>query len=227
MPANRIAIVPARAGSKGFPSKNVAILGAKPLYQIAIEQGLRLADEVIFTTDIEDIPIDDLPPRCRFVRRSPELATDDATMEHVMTELVNSLGLSSEILLLLQPTSPLRTDDDIRSALSLFNEGHHHLVATVSEIDSNVLKSGFLSETEGTFIPLSSPDHCFSNRQDLPRLFKFNGAVFVMLAHSVTQSKGFPKHSLGAVEMPKERSLDIDSAKDLEIAKKCYKIVAL
>ena len=211
-----IAVVPLRAGSKGLPGKNLRPLGGVALWRRAVDQGLRVAGRCAVSTDIEAILGAPPPPGCVLVRRPAALATDDAPMGPVLVHLVEALGLRDETLALLQATSPLRADDDVRAALRLHAAGGHDTVLSVTRADPKVLKWGRL---EGTaFRTLSDPRHCFANRQDLPPVHAPNGAVYVFRADAVRRAGGVPHARLGAVEMPPERARDVDTAEDLAAA---------
>ena len=97
-------------------------------------------------------------------------------MAPVLVHALQQAGVQGTVVLL-QATSPLRTPADIRAAVDLFATGAHGLVMSVTEADRGVLKWGRLEGSR--FVPLSSPEHCFANRQSLPPVVRPNGAVYV------------------------------------------------
>ena len=121
-------------------------------------------------------------------------------------------------VVLLQATSPLRTPADIRAAVDLFATGAHGLVMSVTEADRGVLKWGRLEGSR--FVPLSSPEHCFANRQSLPPVVRPNGAVYVFDAARLIATGSLAADSVGVVGMPPERSHDIDNLNDCEQAER-------
>ena len=135
-----IAIIPARAGSKGIPGKNTRPICGLPLYAwsaLQAGQSSRI-DRTIITTDIPEI----LDMKHHFgadvFRRSPETATDDATTESAMIEAVLGLGLQNEVVVLLQATSPCRVPGDIDRAVDRLMAGDCDSVFSACQIEGYV-----------------------------------------------------------------------------------------
>lgn len=217
---NCVAIVPCRAGSKGLPNKNFLMLGSEKLYQITLDQALRCVNEVIISSD------KNLEEELKFYKvkqhqRSPELSTDQSTMAELMLELIRQYGLHKSTIVLLQPTSPLRRDEDISKCIETYKKNNFDLLFTVSPQDRAVLKSGFVQGNK--FIPLGEPEFTFTNRQDLPKLFRPNGAVYVFNGGWFEKNGGFSSTNTGVVEMPTENSLDIDSQEDFDRIAQIYR----
>ena len=217
---NCVAIVPCRAGSKGLPDKNFLILGSEKLYKIALDQALRCISEVIISSD-KNLEKELACYSVEQHRRSPELSTDHSTMAELMFELIRRYQLHESTIVLLQPTSPLRRDEDISKCINTFKNNTFDLVFTVSSQDRAVLKSGFVRGNK--FVPIGEPDFTFMNRQDLPELFRPNGAVYVFNGGWFVENNGFTSNNIGVVEMPKENSLDIDNQQDFDRVAQIYK----
>lgn len=209
-----VAVVPVRAGSKGLPGKNLRSLNGVPLYLHAVAQGLRTVGSVLLSTDIPGIQQSDLPAKVTLCVRPAELAADDTPMEPVVANLIEEYDLAGQTLVLLQATSPLRTDEDVSMAIALHAEGRHDLVMSVVARDSEVLKYGTLVGSD--FSPMRDATNCFLNRQSLQKVYGPNGAVYVFDADRFTTSKGFPTRCIGATEMPANRSVDIDTIGDFD-----------
>jgi CMP-N-acetylneuraminic acid synthetase len=207
-----IAVVPVRAGSKGLPGKNLRCLDGVPLYLHAVAQGLRTVGRVLLSTDIPAIRQSDLPANVTLCVRPAELAADDTPMESVVAHLIEEHDLAGQTLVLLQATSPLRSDEDVLTAIALHAEGRHDLVMSVVARDSGVLKYGTLVGSD--FSAMRDAAHCFSNRQSLPKVYGPNGAVYVFGADRFAAAEGFPTRCIGATEMPANRSIDIDTVDD-------------
>lgn len=208
-----IAIVPFRGGSKGLPGKNIMPVNGMPLYLHSVHQALRTVGAVLLSTDIEEIDADGLPAGCALRRRPAQLAADETPMDEVIRDLIEHHGLEGKTIVLLQATSPLRLDSDILAALDLFKMRRHDMVLSVVERDRGVLKYGTL---EGkVFSALREPHYCFINRQQLPKVYGPNGSVYVFEADRFIAANGFPSDRIGAIEMPIERSADIDTLADL------------
>ncbi len=217
---NCVAIVPCRAGSKGLPNKNFLMLGSKKLYKITLDQALRCINEVIISSD-KNL---EKELKCYSVeqhRRSPELSRDQSTMAELMLELIGRYELHQSTIVLLQPTSPLRRDEDISKCIKTFKNNNFDLVFTVSSQDKTVLKSGFVRGNK--FIPIAEPEFTSMNRQDLPELFKPNGAVYVFNGGWFEENNGFTSNNVGVVEMPTENGLDIDNQEDFDRVAQIYK----
>lgn len=205
-----IAIIPVRAGSKGLPGKNLRLLAGKPLYRHAVDQALALGARCILTTDAADLYALTLPG-LTVLPRPDALARDDTPMDPVIAHALDSLAGPARVVLL-QPTSPLRSLDDIRAAIALHESGAHDLVMTVTPTDAGILKYGMVQD--GRFRPVSDPAYCFMNRQSLPAVYRPNGAVYVFDADWFRARRRLATDRIGAVVMPSERSHDIDTAAD-------------
>lgn len=210
-----VAVVPARAGSKGAPGKNTRRFAGVALWRRAADQGLSAgAWKVLVTTDIEIARGNSFPPEIDIVPRPADLAGDTVPMAPVLMHALSNEDLAGATIVLLQPTSPLRSDEDIRDALELYASGDFDLVLSATEIDRSVLKFGV---REGDrFEPLREAEHCFSNRQSLPQVWKPNGAVYVFGRDWFLENGGFVSDRIGMIEMPLERSYDIDTDADFE-----------
>lgn len=208
------AVIPLRAGSRGLPGKNIRLLAGRPLYMHAVEQALAAgAARVLISTDMPEVLQARLPGTVQAVRRPPELAGDAVPMAPVLVHLLQEAQVVGTVVLL-QATSPLRGPDDIARALSVYDGGAHDLVMSVTEADRGVLKWGRLDGDR--FLPLSDPAHCFANRQSLPPVVKPNGAVYVFDAARMVATGSFTSERIGVVQMPPERSHDIDNLNDFE-----------
>lgn len=208
------AVIPLRAGSKGLPSKNIRPLAGKPLYRHAVDQALAAgAARVVITTDMPEVLWAELPTQVALVERPAELAGDNVPMAPVLQHALQTADVHGTVVLL-QATSPLRRPADIEAALGVFAGGYFELVMSVTEADRGVLKWGTLRGNR--FQPLSDPAHCFANRQSLPAVVRPNGAIYVTDADGFVARGGFVSERIGVLQMPLERSQDIDSLEDFE-----------
>jgi CMP-N-acetylneuraminic acid synthetase len=218
-PAPWTAVVPLRAGSKGLPGKNTRYLAGKPLYRHAVDLALAAgASRVLISTDIPEVLSADLPAAVLALPRPPELCGDTVPMAPVFTQVLQAADVSGMVVLL-QATSPLRQVADVQNALARLESGRFDLVMSVTEADRGVLKWGQL-QADGRFAPLSIPEHCFSNRQSLPPVYKPNGAVYAMLASWFLAQQSFVSDRIGTVIMPPGRSHDIDQLSDFEFCER-------
>lgn len=209
-----ICIVPFRSGSKGFPHKNFKSYLGEELWLRAVKQGLRVADEVIASTDFTAYEKTTLQ-RVTYDERPAALAQDDTQMSAVITYLIKKYDLIEDIILLLQPTSPLRTDDMINCAMETFLSHSASMVFSVVEQDNKAMKYGTIND-EGFFSSITHPMNCFKNRQELPKVFIPNGAIYIFSAKCFLRHNGFPTEKIATIEMDAENSLDIDTEKNYD-----------
>jgi CMP-N,N'-diacetyllegionaminic acid synthase len=221
MPANDyVAFVPIRGGSKGLENKNIKHFAGLPLYEHAVRQGLRVCSRCVVSTDIESVLNADITDARLIHRRPANLATDNAPMDVVLRDGIESLALAGRSIVLLQATSPLRNDDIIEGAIACHRTGAHDLVLSATLDDRSILKSGMIED--GKFLPVSKPEYCFSNRQSLPDIYRPNGAVFVFSADWFLANGGLATDKIGAVTMPAAQSYDIDTQDDFTRAEALF-----
>lgn len=214
-----LAIIPARGGSKGIPRKNVKLLAGKPLIAWTIEEAKKskYIDRLILSSeDAEIIKVaKEWDCEVPFVR-PPELAKDDTPGIEPVLHALNTLKEKYDYVVLLQPTSPLRSVDDIDGCIETCVSFKATACVSVTEVSQHpywmykIPSSGFL-------VPLIQQENTFSCRQDLPPMYVLNGAVYVVESFSLVKCKSFLSSFTKAFIMPKERSLDIDDNVDLQL----------
>ncbi len=230
---NRIATICARGGSKGLPGKNLLPFpdaDGKPLIVHSIEQALRcpLIDGVYVSTD--DPQIAQVARGAGAVvpsLRPAELATDDApklpVIEHLVQQ-VEAMGRLVDEVVDLQPTSPLRTPQDLLLCIRSLDEadGAAELVITGSDCGFNPWFNMVVETRDGlaTLAAAAGNWTVVARRQDAPKVLGMNGSIYVWrraaLAHASLH--GMWSVRVKAIEMPRERSVDIDDAFDFEMA---------
>lgn len=215
-----IATVCARGGSQGLPGKNIRLLGGRPLIAHSIDQALAYAgiDQVFVSTD--DPEIAEIARECGATvpfLRPPELATPKAGKLPVIAHLVDHVeaaGVTVERIVDLQPTSPLRCLQDIDDCLAALDEQTDCVVsACVSEANPYFN----LVELDGdghVHLSKGEPGRIVA-RQQAPAVYAVNGAIYVW--HRSTLDKGVLGGRTRLHVMPRERSIDIDSALDFQI----------
>jgi CMP-N,N'-diacetyllegionaminic acid synthase len=225
MTARILGVIPARAGSKGVPRKNVRLVGGEPLvswtWRAAAE--VPAIDRLIVSTD--DLEVAALARSAGIevpFLRPPHLASDTASAfqvaEHALGWLECTEGYRPDFVLWLQPTSPLRTAEDIEGALALA-ERHptYSSVMSVCETEHHPFWT-FTVDEQGSLQYINEANRSTTRRQELPRTYRANGAIFlvkrdVLLAHEI-----FDPDPTRAYIMPVARSIDIDSPWDLYLA---------
>lgn len=217
-----LALIPARGGSKGIKNKNIIDLNGLPLiaYSIRAAKESKYIDDVIVSTDsleIQEIS-NQYGAETPFIRPQ-RLASDTAatldTVLHALNEM-KMLGRLYDIVILLQPTSPLRTGEDIDGAVELFERTGEEGVAAVSEVsDSPVLMRKV--EADGRLERFLSQNSSI-RRQDMEKTYRINGSIYINLVSKVDSNTSFNDNPIGYI-MAKRHSVDIDEWVDLEIAK--------
>lgn len=217
-------IIPARGGSKGVPRKNIKFLAGKPLIAWTIEEAKKskFADRIILTS--EDAEIIEVAKRygCEvpFIRPK-ELAKDDTSgIDTVLHALNHCPGY--EYVVLLQPTSPLRTVGDIDSCIQFLLDNNAEACVTVKEVDESPYWM-YNKNDQGQLTNLIQQDSPITRRQELPSVYMLNGAVYVASVKFLKQNKSFLAEETRGYVMPNERSFDIDTEMDFWICEELLK----
>lgn len=223
-------VIPARGGSKGIPHKNIALLAGQPLlaYTIDVARAIAPTERIILSTD--DAAIAETARQCglpvEYVRPA-ELATDTAGSREVILDVMlwaDNKGIDYNCVVLLQPTSPLRNCDDVRAVMNAYSTDID-MAVSVKEAASNPYYNCYETDSDG-FLKISKGDGQLTRRQDAPKAYEINGAVYAINPVSIRSMPigAFPRRI--AVEMPAERSIDIDTPLDLIIAEALLKNVS-
>lgn len=215
-------IIPARGGSKGIPGKNIRPFLGKPLICHSIDHARAFAEDadICVTTDSEEIAATardyglDVP----FLRPA-ELATDGAGTHEVLLHALDfyrDRGIEYERVVLLQPTSPLRTPADIRKAIDLWTP-QVDMVVTVCPAATNPYYNAFETDADG-YLHISKGEGGYTRRQDAPAVWEYNGAVYVITAASLRamHMSKFPKRIPSPMDAA--ASVDLDTPLDWMIA---------
>jgi len=214
-------LIPARGGSKGIPYKNIKPLHGKPLILYSVEVARQLAgdEDICVTTDDDAIinVVEETGLKVPF-KRPDELATDTSGSYEVILHALdyyNQKGIEYEVVVLLQPTSPFRTAQHVKEAISLYDDSVD-MVVSVNESAANPYYSLF-EENENGFLDKSKKGN-YTRRQDCPKVYEYNGAIYVMNVKSLREKplSAFTKNK--KYEMPLELSIDLDTPLDWEFA---------
>lgn len=217
---NICSIITARGGSKGVPKKNIKILNGKPVIAYSIEESIKsdMVEETYVTTEDEKIAEISREYGANIINRPKELAQDNSTSVDVVLHSLNYLennGKLPDFFVLLQPTSPLRTKEDIENAIKLFIENECDALISVSQLNHSSMMS---FEIQNNFLTPNC-DEKFLNkrRQELPHFYCPNGAIYITTPNSLRKNKTFiPKKTIPYI-MPQERSVDLDTEFDFKL----------
>lgn len=223
-----LALIPARGGSKGIKDKNIIPLAGKPLiaYSIEAAKKSKYIDSIVVTTDSERIAevAKRYGARVPFLRPD-ELAADtsktiDAVLHAIRT--LKSMGENYDTLVLLQPTQPLRTTDDIDKAIELYYENVENGLVSISPVDDSPLLIRSIDEDGKLINLLSQNSTC--RRQDMPNYYKVNGCIYINKIDELNENTSFNDNKVPFI-MDKEHSIDIDEMSDLWMAEYYFKNV--
>lgn len=211
-----LAIIPARGGSKGVPRKNVRVVGGAPLIGWTIKAALASEhiDHIVVSSDDEEIC--DIAERYKAgsaLKRPAALATDEATSLDVVLQVLENFS-DFDIGVLLQPTSPLRQATHIDASLTLMVERQASSCVSVTEVTENPHWM-FRMEAGGYLKPLIANKLAATRRQDLPRFFMPNGAIYAFNPGWLKQGGRFVGEGTIAFVMSEAESLDIDTEADI------------
>lgn len=217
-----LVIIPARGGSKGIPHKNIKPLGGKALICYAIDNARSVVgdEDICVSTDDPEIvrTVEEYGLKVPFVRPA-SLASDTAGTYGVLLHALDFYEKQDkhyDAVLLLQPTSPFRRNEDIRGALEKYDSGVD-MVVSVKSASSNPYYNCFEENADG-FLCHSKGDGRYVRRQDAPEAWEYNGAVYVINPESLKKSpfsefKRIRKHVMDDIH-----SLDLDTPLDWKIA---------
>lgn len=218
-----LAVIPARGGSKGIPKKNIAPVGGKPLisYTTELTQKLQWLDSTVVSTDSEEIAeVATMTPGVEIVWRPEALSGDRVgdhpVLRHALLAREEELGKQYDIVLMLQPTSPLRTSDDIETCITHLHEGNWDAVWSVSETDLAYHPRKQLSLSPGGNLGfVIAGSQAIIARQELEPVFHRNGVCYAFTRDFLTGSNStFSEDKTSAIVTPGAH-ISIDTPEDL------------
>ena len=223
---SKLFLIPAKGGSTRFKKKNIADLFGKPLLAYPIENALKsgLSEKIIVSTEDEEIAnvARRYGAEVPFIRPM-ELARDPATVSDVCLhtlEKVDPDGKKYETLIILLPTAPLTTHEDIVKAYNVFTENKGKFLISITECESppyNALQFKCDDKSMVSCFPTSEFRHTKST--ECPKSFQSNGAIAVVDIASFKKNGSLWGDRILGYEMPRKRSIDIDTKLDLELEK--------
>lgn len=217
-----LVIIPARGGSKGIPHKNIKSLNGKPLIHYTIDEAREIVDDediCVSTDDPEIIKcVEDYGLKVPFVRPA-ELATDTAGTYEVLLHALNyceQQGKHYDVVLLLQNTSPFRTAEHVKEALKLYAPDVD-MVVSVKECAANPYYCVFEENEEG-YLHVCKGDGNFFRRQDAPKVYEYNGAIYIMNAETLKTTHMHKMQKRVKYVMDDRSSFDLDTMWDWQMA---------
>lgn len=217
-----LAIIPARGGSKGIKNKNIVNLEGKPLigYTIDAAKSSKYIDYIYVSTDSEKIA--GVALKCGAsvpFMRSEELASDTSKTIDAIVYTLNKMADINEafdIVILLQPTSPLRTAEDIDGAIEKFSEYGYKSLVSISEVNNPPILMRKIT-SDGYMERLLDIDSTV-RRQDMEKYYRVNGSIYINLVSEINSNTSFNDNEIPYI-VSKENAVDIDDYADLEMTR--------
>ena len=220
-----IALVCARGGSKGVPKKNIRLLGGRPLigWSIQAAKSVERISKLIISTDSEEIALvareeGALVP----FMRPDELAQDNSSewlvWRHALEYLKENGDEDIDGLVVIPPTAPLRSVQDIENCLNEFEKGNVDVVITVSDAHRSPFFNMIKNNEDGFSSLAISPTETIIRRQDAPEVFDMTTVAYIVRPEFLIQHAGLFEGNVRSVHIPLERALDIDTMVDFKIA---------
>ena len=225
-----IAIIPARAGSKGLPGKNTALIAGKSLVQLAIETALSIPEitRVVVTSD--DVSVQKIASDlgAEIVVRPAELAQDNSPIESAILHALAELNLdpnSTDVLTVIQPTSPLRDKQLLATSISNFiKNGSQGSVFGVVEVEHHPAK---MLVVNGEFVvPFTKVEDLSAPRQQLNRVVRQSGSIYITNLQQFLSLGTLFINPVGWVAVSGAEAIDIDTAQDLALAQETAREIA-
>lgn len=219
-----LVVIPARGGSKGIPRKNIKPFAGKPLIYYTIDTARAIVpdEDICVSTDDDEIiqVVENYGLKVPF-KRPDELATDTAGSYEVLLHALDfyeKQGKHYDVLLLLQNTSPFRTVEHVKEALKLYTPGVD-MVVSVKECAANPYYCVFEENQEG-YLHVCKGDGTIYRRQDAPKVYEYNGAVYVINTESLKKQHLHQFAKRIKYVMDEKSSFDLDTMNDWMIAEK-------
>ena len=221
-----LGLIPARGGSKGIPGKNIKLLGGKPLLQYTVEsakESVMLSRVILSSDDPEIIAVGkELGLEVPFVR--PAKLSGDATsslevIKHALEKL-RSQGQEYDAVCLLQPTTPFRTAGLLDKAIEKFRSGNYDSLISVREVPAEFNPHWTYEEKEGKLTIATGEEEIISRRQDLPKAFHRDGAVYITKTWVLLEQNSLYGKNIGFIDTTGSVYVNIDTEEDWKEAEK-------
>ena len=209
-----------RGGSKGVPKKNIRLVGGKPLLQWTIECALasKYISDVIVSTDCDEIALTAINNSAKVLRRPSNLAEDDSPELDAWKHAINNyLDDKNDTFISLPATSPLRKTIDIENAIDRYQEGNCDIVFGISESHRSPFLNMVTKDKAGLIKVVNKKSNII-RRQDCPKVYNITTSTYVGSKNYILNCHSLMEGRVASINIPVERSLDIDNMFDLHLA---------
>jgi len=228
---NVVGFIFARAGSKGLPRKNILPIAGKPLIAWSIECALKVSriERLIVSTDSPEIAkiAKDYGAEVPFMRPS-WLATDESSewdsWKHALNYLMESTGTIPNVMVSIPPVAPLRAPIDIENCLNEYDKGSSDIVISVTKSRRSPYFNMVKTLPDEKYGLVSPPDSLIHRRQDVPIVYDMTTVCYVANSEFVLSHKSIFEGRVGAIHVPTERAIDIDTPLDFQVAEYLMKL---
>ncbi|WP_252223594.1 MULTISPECIES: acylneuraminate cytidylyltransferase family protein [unclassified Clostridium] len=218
-----LAIIPARGGSKGLPGKNILNLNGKPLiaHTILASKNSKFVTRVVVSTDDKEIAEISKKYGAEVPYLRPNSLAKDKSLTidsvfHMLDYLEKYEDYSPDYVLLLQCTSPLRNEQHIDEAIEKLVKSDFHGIISICESEVNPYWTNILKNESLKYFLEEGKN--ITRRQDLPKIYRYNGAIYLAKTEALKREKTFEVENLTGYVMDRESSIDIDTEIDFKIA---------
>ena len=219
-----LGIIPARGGSKRIPNKNIKKLLGKPMIYYTIKEAKKskYLSEIVVSTEDKKIAKIVNEYNVKVIDRPKYLAKDTSSsldiFKHVITQLENKENFSPDIVVILQPTSPLRIVHDIDNSIRKFIFNKCDSVVSVSKVEHPPHWMYILKNRKLNRIIIKGQENKIE-RKDLPTIYQLNGAVEVTSRNNIIKNNSLLGKMILPYLMPLNRSIDIDNVLEFNLTK--------
>ena len=219
---NIIAIIPARGGSKGVPGKNIKNFDGKPLicHSIDYARSSKMINSIYVTTDDDQIAEISKATGAEIISRPDELSTDTATTESAIEHAISVIDPQPDVIVLLQPTSPLRPENSLDKAISLFLDNQYDSLLSLSPTHQ------FFWKVDGKYAEAEYDYNHRPRRQEMTEKdtrYMENGSLYIFTRAHFETTQNRLGGNIGYIEFPEEYSYEIDSETDFLILEEISK----
>ena len=217
-----IALIFARGGSKGVHKKNIRIFNNKPLICTSIDLAKKsdLIDEVYVSTECSEIAEISKKNGAKIIERPKYLATDESPELESWKHAINYLNdnkIMSHKIIILPVTSPLRSLSDVNSAIRMLKI-ENDIIISITETNHNPYFNMVRVDKEGFYKLALKNNAAITRRQDAPMIYNMTTVIYVTNDKYIMKAKNLLEGKVGAIKIPPERGIDIDSELDFKIA---------